>query len=194
MRVLIGCETSGRVREAFRLLGHDAWSCDLLPADDDSQHHMQCDVRDAIRRGPWDLGIFHPPCTRLTNSGVRWLAERDLWFEMADAARLFLDCLNAEIPRIAVENPIPHGHAMGLIKVPYTQIIQPWQHGHGETKATCLWLKGLPPYCLPKLLRAESLESTSCHPAKTDGRSAAKRYQALPMQWRPSGDALCLTL
>lgn len=145
MKVLIGCETSGRVREAFRALGHDAWSCDLLPADDASPHHLQCDVREAIKRGPWDLGIFHPPCTRLTNSGVRWLAERNLWGELIEAASLFLDCLNASIPRVAIENPIPHGHAMDLIKVPYTQIIQPWQYGHGETKATCLWLKGLPP-------------------------------------------------
>jgi hypothetical protein len=144
MLVLIGCESSGAVREAFRRRGHDAWSCDLQPADDGSPHHLQCDVRDAITARRWDLGIFHPPCTRLTNSGVRWLEERQLWAELKEGADLFLDCLHADIPRVAVENPIPHGHAMALIKAPYTQIIQPWQFGHGETKATCLWLKGLP--------------------------------------------------
>ena len=145
MRVLIGCETSGKVREAFRRRGHDAWSCDLLPPDDGSPHHFECDVRTAIKHGKWDIGIFHPPCTRLTNSGVRWLEERNLWGELIEAAELFKDCLHADIPGVVVENPIPHGHAMALIKVPYAQVIQPWMFGHGETKATCLWLKGRRP-------------------------------------------------
>lgn len=145
MRVLIGCESSGAVRRAFRLRGHDAWSCDLLPADDGSEHHLQCDVREAIARGPWDLGISHPPCTRLTNSGVRWLHERDLWGEMEEGAALFRACLDADIPKVAVENPIPHRYALERIGRKYDQIIQPWQFGHGETKATCLWLRGLLP-------------------------------------------------
>lgn len=147
MRVLIGCESSGAVRRAFRALGHDAWSCDLLPADDGSEFHLQCDVR-AVPVGygsTWDLAIFHPPCTRLTNSGVRWLHERNLWGDLEEAADLFRFCLDFPAARVAVENPIPHGHALKLIGRKYDQIIQPWQFGHGETKATCLWLRNLDP-------------------------------------------------
>ena len=143
MRVLIGCETSGKTREAFRRRGVDAWSCDLLPAGDGSPHHLVGDVRDVIARGAWDLGVFHPPCTRLTNSGVRWLDERNLWGELDEAADLFRACLHAPIPHKRVENPIPHKHALARIGRKYDQIIQPWQFGHGETKATCLWLEGL---------------------------------------------------
>lgn len=144
MRVLVGCESSGAVRRAFRALGHDAWSCDLLPADDGDAHHYQCDVFEVIAQG-WDIGIFHPPCTRLTNSGVRWLKERDMWVELDEAARFFCSLLDAKIERVAVENPIPHGYALNRIGRKYDQIIQPWQFGHGETKATCLWLRNLPP-------------------------------------------------
>jgi hypothetical protein len=144
LRVLVGCESSGAVRRAFRALGHDAWSCDILPADDGAQHHIQGDVRDAMLRG-WDLGIFHPPCTRLCNSGVRWLAERDLWAEMREGAALFLACLNAPIERVAVENPVMHGHAREIIGRRADFTIQPWQFGHGETKRTCFWTRGLPP-------------------------------------------------
>jgi len=101
MRVLIGCETSGKVREAFRARGHDAWSCDILPADDGSEFHHQCSVLEVMGNG-WDLGVFHPPCTRLCNSGVRWLHERNLWQEMQEGADLFAACLNAPIPHVAV--------------------------------------------------------------------------------------------
>jgi hypothetical protein len=143
MRVLIGCESSGAVRRAFRALGHDAWSCDILPADDGDRHHIQGDVREAMGMG-WDLGIFHPPCTRLCNSGVRWLAERDLWAEMREGAALFLSCLNAPIERVAVENPVMHGHARAIIGRRADFTVQPWQFGHGETKRTCFWTRGLP--------------------------------------------------
>ena len=142
MRVLIGCESSATVRDAFRAKGHDAWSCDLLPSEGDSRWHIQGDLMEVIR-DDWDLGIFHPPCTRLTNSGVRWLEERNLWAELEEAVLFFLKCLHAPIPRVVVENPIQHGHAASRIMVPPTQIIQPWMFGHGETKATCLWIKGL---------------------------------------------------
>jgi len=128
------------VREAFRARGFDAWSCDLLPADDGSPNHVQGDVRSLLRER-WDLAIMHPPCTRLTNSGVRWLNERNLWDE---AAEFFVECLNVNADCVAVENPIQHKHARERIGVAYSQIIQPWQFGHGETKATCLWLKNLP--------------------------------------------------
>lgn len=165
MNVLIGCESSGTVREAFRKLGHNAWSCDLLPADDDSIYHFQSDVLDIILLGPpnsshgWDLAIFHPPCTYLTNAGVRWLHEHVVsrkgkkptisgkarWAEMEKAAAFFKALLESDIPRIAVENPIPHKYAVERIGRKYDQIIQPWMFGHPERKATCFWLKGLPP-------------------------------------------------
>lgn len=143
MRVLVACEYSGRVRDAFRSRGHDAMSCDLLPTDAPGPHY-QGDVRDILQEG-WDLMIYHPPCTRLTNSGVRWLHERNLWDEMRESAEFFRCLLDAPIPRKAGENPIPHRYALDIIGRMYDQIIQPWQFGHGETKATCLWLTNLPP-------------------------------------------------
>lgn len=147
MKVLIACEFSGIVRDAFAARGHDAWSCDLLPTERPG-NHIQGDAVEVAWRGIWDLMVFHAPCTFLANSGVRWLnivdgkitnAERRQ--EMLWAARFFRHLLSAPVKKIAGENPIPHKYA-GLPK--YTQIIQPWQFGHGETKATCLWLKGLP--------------------------------------------------
>lgn len=152
-RVLIGCETSGVVRRAFAARGFDAWSCDLLPSEDRSNRHLVCDVRDILDDG-WDLiAVFHPPCTRLCNSGVRWLhtpppgRTRDsMWAELDEAAALFSAVWNAPCPRVAVENPIMHKHAKARIEgyqAP-AQTVQPWQFGHGETKATCLWLRGLP--------------------------------------------------
>lgn len=146
MRVLVACEFSGTVRRAFAARGHDAWSCDLLPAEDRSNRHIIGDARELLGDG-WDLlMVAHPPCTRLCNSGVRWLAERDLWTDLDDAAELFSDFWNAPIERIAVENPVMHRHAKARI-VNYAepaQSVQPWQFGHGETKRTCLWLKNLP--------------------------------------------------
>jgi len=150
MRWLIGCEFTGSVRRAFRALGHDAWSCDLLPAADGSPYHIQGDVRDHLRDG-WDAAIFHPPCTYLANSGVRWLyggkgtvRDNRRWDLMTFGALFFKDCLNAKIPLVACENPIMHKYAVEIIGRGPDQIIQPWQFGHGETKATCLWLRGLP--------------------------------------------------
>jgi hypothetical protein len=147
VRVLIGCEFSGAVRRAFRERGHEAWSADFLPAEDGSPYHYQGDIRQVPwRHGAWwDLAIFHPTCTRLTNSGVRWLHERNLWAELDEAAALFRFCLDFPADRVAVENPIPHRYALERIGRKYDQIIQPWQFGHGETKATWLWLKNLPP-------------------------------------------------
>lgn len=141
MRVLVACEFSGRVRDAFAKRGHYAMSCDLLPSETPGNHY-QGDVIDVINDG-WDLMIAHPPCTRLANSGVRWLEERNLWNELDAAVVFFNAILNANIPMIAVENPIQHKYARKSIRK-YDQIIQPWMFGHGETKATCLWLKGLP--------------------------------------------------
>ena len=149
MRVLVACEFSGIVRDAFIAAGHDAWSCDLLDTERSGPHLIGDAGRAVIWDGPWDLMIAHPPCTYLALSGVRWLyggkgTERDpeRWAMMERAAAFFRWLLDAPIPRIAVENPIQHRHA-GLPKP--TQIIQPWMFGTPETKATCLWLKNLPP-------------------------------------------------
>ena len=142
MKVLVGCEYSGIVRQAFREKGHDAWSCDILPSDDNSPYHIQGDVRDLLEEN-FDLGIFHPPCTRLTLAGVRWLHERNLWEELDEACEFFKMFINAA-PRVAIENPQPHRYAVERIGKNYDQKIQPWQFGHGETKGICLWLYNLP--------------------------------------------------
>ena len=138
MRVLIGCEFSGVVRRAFRARGHEAFSCDLIPAEDGSEHHHVGPI-EGILSNRWDLGIFFPPCTRLTRAGARWWP--GLEHEQDDAAMFFLRLYYSRIPRVALENPI--GHMSSRFRKP-DQIIQPWQFGHGETKATCLWLRGLP--------------------------------------------------
>lgn len=136
MRVLVGCEFSGRVRDAFRARGHEAVSCDLLPTEVEGPHIVG-DLRDHLRDG-WDLAVFHPPCRYLAVSGARWMASRPA--ETEDALRFVRDLLAAPIERIALENPV--SIISSRIARP-TQIIQPWQFGHGETKATCLWLKNL---------------------------------------------------
>jgi hypothetical protein len=143
MKVLVACEFSGIVRDAFVARGHDAWSCDLLPTEKPG-NHIQDDVLKHLDE-EWDLMIAHPPCTHLTNSGVCWLHKLEgRWKLMEDGADFFKRFLEAPIPRIAVENPIPHKYAINIIGRKADQIIQPWMFGHLETKATCLWLKGLP--------------------------------------------------
>lgn len=141
--VLVGCESSGVVRRAFRALGHDAWSCDLLPADDGAEHHLQTDVLKAAGQRPWDLGIFHPPCTYLSVSGLHWNKTRP---ERAGLTAKALDLVRAllelALPRLALENPI--GCISSKIRRP-SQIIQPHDFGEDASKATCLWLRGLPP-------------------------------------------------
>jgi site-specific DNA-cytosine methylase len=139
MNVLIACEFSGVVRRAFRERGHNAWSCDLMEADDHSEYHHACDVRTLLRYQRWDLMIAHPPCTHLSVSWARWFKGKET--EQAYALAFVRDLLAAPVPRIAVENPI--SIISSKIRKP-DQIIQPWQFGHGEIKATCFWLKGLP--------------------------------------------------
>ena len=153
MRVLVACEYSGIVRNAFLARGHDAWSCDLLPSEDGSNRHITGDAREILNDG-WDLlMVAHPPCTRLCNSGVRWLSKpppgrtaEDMQRELREGADLFSSFWNAAIERICVENPVMHRHAKALIVNyrEFSQSIQPWQFGHGETKRTCFWLKNLP--------------------------------------------------
>ena len=145
-KVLIACEFSGRVREAFRAKGFDAWSCDLLPSIDKSPHHIEGDVCKIINDS-WDLMVAHPPCTYLANSGVCHLhKDPKRWINLFEATNFFNELLNAPIKKIAVENPVMHKYAKRLIGGrQQTQTIQPWMFGHKETKATCLWLKNLPP-------------------------------------------------
>lgn len=149
MRVLVACEFSGVVRDAFRTKGHAAYSCDLLPTLSNSEFHIQRDVRDILNDG-WDLMIAHPPCTYLCNSGVKWLykdgrkengLDPDRWSKLLEAEIFFKELINAPINKICIENPIYH--CWGALPR-HTQIVQPWMFSHGETKATCLWLKNLP--------------------------------------------------
>lgn len=138
MKVLVACEYSGVVRDAFLARGHDAMSCDLLPTDVPGPHY-QGDVRDVLAVG-WDLMVCHPPCTHLAVSGARWF--KDKRQEQAEALDFVRTLLDAPVPMICLENPV--SIISSRIRKP-DQIIQPWQFGHGETKATCLWLKNLPP-------------------------------------------------
>lgn len=142
MTWLVACEYSGRVRDALLARGIDAVSCDLLPTEVDGPH-IQGDVLEQLGKR-WAGVIAHPPCTRLCNSGVRWLAERDLWAEMREGVAFFLACLNANADRVAVENPVMHGHARALIG-PASFTVQPWQFGDPAKKRTCFWTRGLPP-------------------------------------------------
>ena len=193
MRWLIGCEFTGSVRRAFRALGHDAWSCDLLPAADGSPHHIQGDVLAHLGDG-WDAAILHPPCTYLANSGVRWLyggkgTTRDpvRWAAMEAGAEFFKSCLNANIPMVACENPIMHRYAREIVGRGPDQIIQPWQFGHGETKATGLWLRGLPKLTPTKIVdgRTPRVHFASPGPDRWKERSITLPgiAEAMASQW-----------
>lgn len=196
MRVLVGCETSGIVRRAFAARGHDVWSCDLLPAEDGSNRHIRGDVRDVLKDG-WDLlAVMHPPCTRLCNSGVRWLyvpprgkTVEQMQVELREGAALFSDCWNAPIERIAIENPVMHRHAKALIRnyEPPAQSIQPWQFGHGETKRTCFWLKKLPPLTPTNVVEGREQRVHRMPPSPDRWRERSRFYSgvadAMAEQW-----------
>ena len=141
MRVLVACEYSGRVRDAFRAKGHDAWSCDLLPSETETEYHYQKDIFDVIESNEWDLMIAHPPCTHIAVSGARYFAQKIADGRQQDALDFVARLMAVNIDKIAIENPI--SIISSKIRKP-DQIIQPWQYGHGETKSTCLWLKNLP--------------------------------------------------
>lgn len=189
MRVLIACEFSGTVRRAFRALGHDAWSCDLLPAEDGGQH-LQGDMRRWIR-ADWDLLIAHPPCTDLAVSGARWFSDKRE--QQEQALRFVYDCLSAPVPRICVENPI--SVISSRVRKP-DQIIQPHQFGHPEFKSTCLWLKDLPrlvptnPLAIPAKGSDEWKAWNKVHrmpPSDSRWKERSKTYdgiaQAMADQW-----------
>lgn len=180
MRVLVGFESSGIVREAFRRRGHDAWSCDLLPAEDGSPYHLQCDVFEVIHDG-WDLGIFHPECTYPTVSGLHWNKRRP---ERAAATEAALDTvvriMNCEIPRWAIENPkgcistrILWKNAEDVwVPAKPSQVIQPFEFGEDASKETHLWLHNLPPLTKGPYRRPSKLVWESDRPKKVARRWA----------------------
>ena len=181
LKVLVACEFSGVVRRAFRALGHDAWSCDLLPAEDHSEHHLCGDVRQVLTQD-WDLMIAHPPCTHLAVSGARWFKDKQA--EQAEALNFVRLLLDAPIPRIAIENPI--SIISSRIRKP-DQIIQPWQFGHGETKATCLWLKNLPLLQPTNIVEGREARVHRMPPGPDRWRERSRTFegiaQAMAQQW-----------
>ncbi|AXC51214.1 hypothetical protein DRW48_10395 [Paracoccus suum] len=188
MRVLIGCETSGVMRRAFTALGHDAWSCDLLAAEDGSNRHIRGDIRDHLGDG-WDLLVVcHPPCTRLCNSGVRWLSvpppgrtRAEMWAELDEGAALFAACWEAPVARLAIENPVMHRHARARLPedLPKPQIVQPWWFGEPAKKATGFYLRGLPPLAPTDRLTLPSKGSPEDHRWQ-----AVHRCPPGPDRWR----------
>ncbi len=191
MRVLIACEESQAVAIAFRNKGHDAYSCDILPCSGGHpEWHIQWDAIEALWSQKWDLVIAHPPCDRLTNSGVRWLEERNLWNDLYDACTFFNHfTLYGKLGnRIAIENPVPHKHAVKLIGK-YNQIIQPYQFGHTTTKKTCLWLFGLPPLIYTCIVPKEqhTHEIHTCSPGPDRKKIRSKTFpgiaEAMANQW-----------
>lgn len=186
MRVLVACEFSGIVRDAFRRAGHDAWSCDVLPTEAPGQH-FERDVLMLLRDG-WDLLIAHPPCTYLAVSGARWWPGRQQ--EQRDAITFCRALLDAPIPRIAMENPI--GRLSTVLRKP-DQIIQPWMFGHGETKATCLWLKGLPKLIPTQVVEGRQLRVHYASPGpdrwKERSRTLTGIAEAMASQWGGLHDA-----
>ncbi|QNQ09267.1 hypothetical protein [Sphingomonas alpina] len=195
-RVLIACEFSGIVRNAFLDRGHDAWSCDLLPSEDGSNRHIRGDARDYLHEG-WDLlMVAHPPCTRLCNSGVRWLTTpppgrtlEAMWRELDEAAALFADFWHAPIERVAIENPVMHRHAKERITgyQDFAQSIQPWQFGHPETKRTCLWLRGLDPLVPTKIVAGREARVHRMPGGRNQARERSRFFpgvaDAMAEQW-----------
>jgi len=181
VRVLVACEFSGVVRRAFRARGHEAWSCDLLPAEDGAHEHFQGDVRDVLHLS-WDLMIAHPPCTHLAVSGARWFKEKQQ--EQAEALDFVRVLLAAPIPRIALENPV--SIISSRVRKP-DQIIQPWMFGHGETKATCLWLKGLPKLTPTHVVEGRVARVHRMPPSRDRWKERSRTYQgiaeAMATQW-----------
>ena len=172
MRILIACEFSGIVRDAFIARGHDAISCDLLPTERPGPH-IQGDVLEILDNG-WDMMIAHDPCTYQCNSGVCWLHRaQERWQQLSDSCEFTKKLLNADIEKIARENPIPHKYAIELIGRKYDQIIHPHMFGHPESKATCLWLK--------KLLQLKPTNNVKAE------MEALPKSQAQRIHWTPPG-------
>jgi hypothetical protein len=205
MKVLIACETSGTVRNAFLDRGHDAWSCDVLPSDDLTNRHIQDDVLEVLKMESWDmLMVAHPPCTRLCNSGVRWLHKAppgktlaEMWEQLDQGAELFSKLWNADVPRVAIENPVMHKYAKARIKnfEPFTQSVQPYEFAESIdaedniSKRTCLWLRNLPPLIKTGTLTRETARHDihNASPGKDRWKVRSKFHkgiaQAMADQW-----------
>lgn len=182
MRVLVGCEYSGAVRDAFLRAGHEAMSCDLLPTDVPGPHY-QGDVFDVVDY-PWDLAIFHPPCTHLSVSGARHFQEKRMDGRQQASASFFIRLAKLDIPRIAIENPVC---IMSSLYRKPDQILQPWQFGHGETKATCLWLKGLRPLAPTNIVEGREARIHHMAPSPERWKERSKTFpgiaEAMADQW-----------
>lgn len=182
MRVLVACEFSGIVRDAFVALGHDAWSCDIRETERPG-NHMRCDVLSVFNDG-WDLMIAHPPCTHLSVSGAKHFAAKRADGRQQSAIEFFMQMINANVPRIAVENPVC---IMSSRYRKPDQIIQPWQFGHGETKATCLWLKNLPKLTPTNIVEGREARIHKMPPGPERERERSRTYigvaAAMAEQW-----------
>lgn len=194
LRVLVGCEYSGRVRQAWRERGHDAYSCDLLPSEDNSPYHLQGDVLQYLDDG-WDVGIFHPVCTYNNLAGIRWMYHPDDSLlppeqrrrhpqypnRMDDFMReteFFMKLKNCKIPKTCIENSQPHGLAMSVVGK-YTQKVQPWMFGDPFTKGACLWLKNLPKLVATEIVPKE-LRKAECHMASPGPNRWKERSRTYP--------------
>ncbi|HMC01381.1 MAG TPA: hypothetical protein VKN14_10140 [Flavobacteriaceae bacterium] len=211
MKILIACEYSGTVREAFSKLGNNAWSCDLLPTEIPGNHYQE-DAIKILWGEKWDMVIAHPPCTYLSNSGVRWLASKkpkdgyvkaknsdiyinpERWAKVVESAKFFKQFkLYGKLGgKIAIENPIMHKYGKEEIFLKSensqpTQIIQPWQFGHGETKATCLWLYNLPNLEATKIVEGREQRIWKMPPRKDRWKERSRTFegiaQAMAQQW-----------
>jgi hypothetical protein len=197
VRVLVACEFSQTVTKAFRARGHEAYSCDVLPTEWNPDWHFQGDVRQFLRMSrPWDLMIAHPPCTHLAVSGARWMKDKgSLVDEALDFVRALMD---APIPKIAIENPV--SIISSRIRKP-DQIIHPWQFGHGEVKATCLWLKGLPKLTPTNIVEGRHPKVHRMPPSPDRWKERSRTYPGIaaamaeqwgvphyPEEWGPSWD------
>ena len=184
MRVLVACEYSGKVREAFRAVGHDAWSCDLLESDDASEYHIQGDCIPVIRQG-WDLIIMHPPCTTLAVSGNRWygrgMPRHNERLDSIEWTMRLFELAKSRADQVAMENPV------GMIPLPASQYIQPWQFGHGETKKTGLWLHNLPLLRPTNVVEGREARIHKMPPSADRWKKRSETYQgiadAMAAQW-----------
>lgn len=186
MRVLVACEFSGVVRNAFRRHGHEAWSCDLLPSEDGGPH-IHGTALEAAYFGCWDLIIAHPPCTHLAVSGARWFKEKQS--EQKDALEFVQKLLDAPAKMIAVENPI--SIISSHIRKP-SQIIQPWQFGHGETKATCLWLKCLPLLVPTNIVDGREEKVHKCPPGPDRWKIRSRTYEGIAEAMAAQWGSMCI--